>query len=120
MYRVEPLLCDDGEIGKYTRPFSRQWPSKHVPTVMNRHATIEVLLQTVFTRSVLRKTTRAIKSVQYGKRTWAREDEESPLLEAVSRKRLMKKLQAGEDLACSDLQSVEISDSVIVICSYDL
>jgi hypothetical protein len=29
-------------------------------------------------------------------------------------------LQAGEDLACSDLKSVEISDSVIVTSSYDL
>jgi hypothetical protein len=35
--------------------------------------------------------------------TWASETEESPLLEAVTRKRLVKTLQAGEDLACSDL-----------------
>jgi hypothetical protein len=48
------------------------------------------------------------------------EAEESPLLEAVTRKRLVKTLKAGEDLACSDLYSVEVSDSVIVICSYDL
>jgi hypothetical protein len=46
------------------------------------------------------------------------EVEESPLLEAFARKRLVKKLHAGENLACSDLQSVEIRDSVIVIFSY--
>jgi hypothetical protein len=31
------------------------------------------------------------------------EAEESPLLEAVTRKLLVKTLQAGEDLECSDL-----------------
>jgi hypothetical protein len=31
------------------------------------------------------------------------EAEESPLLEAVARERLLKTLQAGEDLACTDL-----------------
>jgi hypothetical protein len=35
--------------------------------------------------------------------TGAREAEESPLLKSVTRKRLVKTLQAGEDLACSDL-----------------
>jgi hypothetical protein len=30
-------------------------------------------------------------------RTWAREAEESPLLEAVARERLVKTLQAGKD-----------------------
>jgi hypothetical protein len=37
------------------------------------------------------------------KRTWEREAEESPLLKSVTTKRLVKTLQAGEDLACSDL-----------------
>jgi hypothetical protein len=36
-------------------------------------------------------------------RTWASEAEETPLLENISRKRLVKALQAREDLACSDL-----------------
>jgi hypothetical protein len=36
-------------------------------------------------------------------RTWAHEAEESPLLEAIARKCLMKTLQAGEDLVCGDL-----------------
>jgi hypothetical protein len=36
-------------------------------------------------------------------RSWGREAEESPLLKSVTRKRLEKTLQAGEDLACSDL-----------------
>jgi hypothetical protein len=36
-------------------------------------------------------------------RTWVREAEESPVLEAVTKQRLVKTLQTGEDLACSDL-----------------
>jgi hypothetical protein len=39
------------------------------------------------------------------------------MLKSVARIRLVK---AGEDLACSDLQSVEVSDVVILTCSYDL
>jgi hypothetical protein len=35
--------------------------------------------------------------------TWALEAEKSPLLEATVRERLVKTLQAGENLACSDL-----------------
>jgi hypothetical protein len=45
--------------------------------------------------------------------------EESPLLKSVTRKCPVKTLQSGEGLAC-DLSSVEISDSVVVICSYSL
>jgi hypothetical protein len=48
------------------------------------------------------------------------EAEESPLLKSITRKCLVKTLQAGEGLVCSDLRSVEISDSVIVFWSYDL
>jgi hypothetical protein len=51
------------------------------------------------------------------KRTWAREAEESPLLEAAAREQLLKTLQAGEHLACGDLWSVEISDSALIMCS---
>jgi hypothetical protein len=43
--------------------------------------------------------------------------EESPLLGAVTKQRLVKTLQAGEDLACSDLKSVCVSDSVVITCS---
>jgi hypothetical protein len=32
----------------------------------------------------------------------------------------MKTLEIGEELECSDLWSVEISDSIIFICSYDV
>jgi hypothetical protein len=39
----------------------------------------------------------------YEKRTWACEAEKSPLLEAVTRKRLVKTLKTGEGLAYSDL-----------------
>jgi hypothetical protein len=56
-----------------------------------------------------------------GDRTWAREAEESPLLEAVARERLVKTQQAGERLSeyCGDLRSVEISDSAVITCSYE-
>jgi hypothetical protein len=53
-------------------------------------------------------------------RAWTREPEEYPLLKSTTQKCLVKILQVAEDLACSDLQSVEIGDSVIVICSYNL
>jgi hypothetical protein len=36
------------------------------------------------------------------------EAEESPLLRAVTKQRLVMTVQAGEDLACNDLWSVEI------------
>jgi hypothetical protein len=50
------------------------------------------------------------------------EAEEQPLLEAVTRKRLVQTLQAGKDLACAlvNCKLWEISGSVIVICSYDV
>jgi hypothetical protein len=52
---------------------------------------------------------------------WAREAEESALLEAVDRERLLKTQQAGKRLSgcCGDLRSVEISDSVVITCSSD-
>jgi hypothetical protein len=34
-------------------------------------------------------------------RNWTRETEESPLLEAIARERLVKTQQAGKDLACA-------------------
>jgi hypothetical protein len=40
-----------------------------------------------------------------------REAEESPVLETVARERLVKALQTGEYLACSD---VEISDTAVI------
>jgi hypothetical protein len=43
LQRVEPT---DGEMGRYTRAVSGQWLSKHVPPAMNRHTTVEALLQT--------------------------------------------------------------------------
>jgi hypothetical protein len=39
LYRVEPLLCVDCEVGEYTRDLSRQQLGKHVP------AAIEILLE---------------------------------------------------------------------------
>jgi hypothetical protein len=46
------------------------------------------------------------------------EAEESPLLDAVTRKRLVKTLQAAQDLVfAADLQSVGISDGSVITCS---
>jgi hypothetical protein len=42
------------------------------------------------------------------------EAEESPLLRAVTKQQLVKTLQAGEDLVCSEL---EISDSAVITFS---
>jgi hypothetical protein len=94
---------------------------KHVSATANSDATIEVLLETVISiRSVQRgyKENSWSENSSVGKEPSFREDlrteaEESPLLEAITRKRLVKTLQAGKDL-----ESVEISDSVIVICSW--
>jgi hypothetical protein len=48
-------------------------------------------------------------------RTWARVAEESPLLEAIARKRLMTQQAAGRlSGCCGDLWSVEISDNAVV------
>jgi hypothetical protein len=50
---LEPLLCDNGEISKYTRAVSKQRIDEHVPRATNGRATMEVLLETGFyTRSV--------------------------------------------------------------------
>jgi hypothetical protein len=48
LQRVEPSLCNDHEISNYTRAVSRQRLGKHIPAATDTHATIEVLLETVF------------------------------------------------------------------------
>jgi alanine dehydrogenase len=48
LQRVEPLLCNNREISKYTKAVSRQWLGNLVPTVRDRHARIYVVLETVF------------------------------------------------------------------------
>jgi hypothetical protein len=50
-------------------------------------------------------------------RIWASEGEESTLLEATARERLVKSLQIGEDIACKVWTSRPV---LTVICSYDL
>jgi hypothetical protein len=68
---VEPLLCNNRKISKYTRAVSRQRPAKHVPAATNRRETIEVLLETVCLllgpgRGVVRKINGTTKSVLCG------------------------------------------------------
>jgi hypothetical protein len=110
---IVALLCDDREIDEYTRDFSGQRLSKHVPAATNRRATTEVVLETgcfcVFHTEELqgRHLGRQSRLIVYtevcGERTSALQAEESPLLKSVTRKCLLETLQAGEDLACSDL-----------------
>jgi hypothetical protein len=48
------------------------------------------------------------------------EVEDSPLLETVTKKRLVKTKQAGKDsVCCSELYVVEISDGAVITCSYE-
>jgi hypothetical protein len=42
MWRVEPLLCNDREMGGYTSAVSGQRLSKHVPAATDMNATIEL------------------------------------------------------------------------------
>jgi hypothetical protein len=46
LWCVQPLLCNDREMGGCTRPVSGQRLSKHVPIVTNQRSTMEVLLET--------------------------------------------------------------------------
>jgi hypothetical protein len=39
MLHVEPLLCNDREMGPYTRVISGQRLGKRVPTAKDKHAT---------------------------------------------------------------------------------
>jgi hypothetical protein len=85
-------------MGGYTRAGSGQRLGKHVSAATNRHAIIEVMLE----------GRQLVRPCQFCKGvceewTCVDEAEESPLLKFVTRKRLVKTLQTGEDLACCDL-----------------
>jgi hypothetical protein len=45
---LEPLLCNNREISKYTRIVSRQRLVKHVPMATDTHETIQVLIEMEF------------------------------------------------------------------------
>jgi hypothetical protein len=100
------VAINDSEISKYTRAVSRLRLGKHVPVATDTHVTIEGFLETVFTtRSVKRgyKEEYLSKNSSVGREPPFRKDlsveaEESPLLEAVTRERLMKTQQAVKDL----------------------
>jgi hypothetical protein len=40
LYRVQPLLCNDHKIGRYTRAVSRQLLGEHVTTATGTNATM--------------------------------------------------------------------------------
>jgi hypothetical protein len=107
LYGIQPLLCDDCEIGEYTSDASRQRLVKHVPVATNRRATIEVLLETGCFY-VVRAEELSLRQLGQPsqfctgvceERTWAREAEKSPLIEAVARERLVKTQQDEKGLA---------------------
>jgi hypothetical protein len=109
-------------MGGYIRPVSGQQLGKHVPMATTMHATweqgvvyavraeeLKELWQLVGSWALQGKLRRDGTIVEltvdksYAQaavtRTWASEDEESPLLEAVAREWLMKTQQAGKGLA---------------------
>jgi hypothetical protein len=108
---------------------SEQRLGKHVPKEMNTHVTVDLLWKrgvfcVTHAKMLWARQFEATSPVELckwgstvveltvdkefckggcGKRTWAQEAEESPLLEAVAREQLLKTLQAGEYLVCNDL-----------------
>jgi hypothetical protein len=100
------------------RDVSRQRLGKHIPVATNRRATMEVLLETgcfyvvraeeLSWRLLWRPS--EFCTGGYEERTWAREAEESPLLEAVVRERLVKTQQAGKGLMGAARCSVNCED----------
>jgi hypothetical protein len=84
----------------------RQRLGKHVPAETDKHATIEVLMETVFSIRLVQgghkeeSLCKRISSVrEYVKRTLSCEAEESVLLEGVATEWLMKIEQIGNGLA---------------------
>jgi hypothetical protein len=70
MYSLELLLCNYREISEYTRAVSRQHLDEHVLASTDTYATIELLLETVFSnrsvKCVITKAAEATKvSVEY-------------------------------------------------------
>jgi hypothetical protein len=129
-------------MGSYLRHFYGQRLSKRVPVAMVTHATGETgccLCQGVIRKrtgatsqfswalqGMLRRDSAVVVSRQLRvefctggceDRTWVLEAEESPMSVAIAREWLVKTLQVGEDLACSDLLSVEFSDSAVITCN---
>jgi hypothetical protein len=110
-----PLPCNDLEMGDYIRPVSGQRLGKHVPMATSTHATWELGVVYAVHAEELKELWQPVGSwAREGRlrrdgaiveltssaqvavtRTWASEDEESPLLEAVARERLVKTQQAG-------------------------
>jgi hypothetical protein len=52
-------------------------------------------------------------------RTWAHGAEESPLLEAVAREKLVKTKQAGKSLAGDNLWIVDIRRGAVITCIFE-
>jgi hypothetical protein len=110
------------------QPVSRQRIGKHIPAATNIHSTLELLLETVFSTRFMQRGYKGdnwgnpvsweLSSAREAEERWcyssvvgyspdsnsvSAEAEESPLLRAVTKQWLVKTMQAGEDLACSDL-----------------
>jgi hypothetical protein len=109
LQRVEPLLCNDLEIGGYTRAISGRRLGKYVPA-----ATEELCFLCGPCRDIIKHETRLEFSEfctgVFDERTGAPEAEESPLLEAFAKERLVK---ARKFLAVA----VVISGGAVIACS---
>jgi hypothetical protein len=95
LWRVEPLLCNDREMGGYTRPVSGQRLSKHVPAATDTNANNRRAVFSMWSVPRCYKHGSRLVYSQFctgvcEERTWGREAEESPLLEAIARKRPVK------------------------------
>jgi hypothetical protein len=110
-------------MGKYTRALSGQQLSKHVPVKQTQHLLLGsrflVIQQLDYNNGSGAFSMWSMPKGYKGKgarlqlsrfcmevceeRTSVHEAEESPLLEAAARKRLVKTQQDGKDLPCSDL-----------------
>jgi hypothetical protein len=58
LWRVEPLLCNDREISKYTKAVCRQRFGKHVPAVTDTNATMVQQQRLCFLRGPCREVIR--------------------------------------------------------------
>jgi hypothetical protein len=91
------LLCNDRETGGYTKAVSRQLLGKDVP-IAGQQSLNNAKLDYNNGNGVLSMWS-VPRCYKQGSNDVSTEAEESPLLEAVTRKRLLKIQQAGKDLA---------------------
>jgi hypothetical protein len=98
---------------------SGQRLGKHVPAATVTHVVCAVCVEEFWKEENWGNQSNELCTGGYEDRTWVREAEGSPLLEAVTRERLVKTQPARKRLSgcCGDLWTVEISDGAVIACS---